>query len=386
MATAGQQATTGSTSSRPRDSSSRARASVEAGARRGSSSHRQVAAPRAADSARDSSRSFAGSFSRDRELSTTTSSIAVYRQQLVHRAEPLAKDAEVPSLTPGELDKAAALFRNFDTNADGVLDLNEFAMVMDKLCAITGASYAQEQIAAMFRQADLDASGVIDFNEFLCSMHKRQQLVHRAAAEKKAAAAEGVSTGELDGNAETDVLEAPSELTEGVPIVPVHPRSPPGSPSPPGSSSRHREEKSSSRHREEKPEGEERAGLDDAYRSLMLRKSTSAASKPLPEMPNDELDRLEILFRDCDANGDGTIDFDEFKSVLALLAEQTGKRYNVLQLKGMFRMADLDGSGSIDFNEFLHAQRRVRRSWGVAKSAALISLASATASAARRDA
>ncbi len=197
----------------------------------------------------------------------------------------------MPSLTPGELDKAAALFRNFDTNADGVLDLNEFAMVMDKLCAITGASYAQEQIAAMFRQADLDASGVIDFNEFLCSMHKRQQLVHRAAAEKKAAAAEGVSTGELDGNAETDVFEAPSELTEGVPIVPVHPRSPPGSPSPPGSSSRHREEK---------PEGEERAGLDDAYRSLMLRKSTSAASKPLPEMPNDELDRLEILFRDCD--------------------------------------------------------------------------------------
>ena len=205
----------------------------------------------------------------------------------------------MPSLTPGELDKAAALFRNFDTNADGVLDLNEFAMVMDKLCAITGASYAQEQIAAMFRQADLDASGVIDFNEFLCSMHKRQQLVHRAAAEKKAAAAEGVSTGELDGNAETDVLEAPSELTEGVPIVPVHPRSPPGSPSPPDGSS--------SRHREEKPEGEERAGLDDAYRSLMLRKSTSAASKPLPEMPNDELDRLEILFRDCDANGDGTI-------------------------------------------------------------------------------
>ena len=91
----------------------------------------------------------------------------------------------------------------------------------------------------------------------------------------------------------------------------------------------------------------------------------------------------------------------------------------MLQLKGMFRMADLDGSGSIDFNEFLYgaelspqfrsdlacpappsrpphpfqpslsppqAQRRVRRSWGVAKSAALISLASATASAARRDA
>ena len=81
---------------------------------------------------------------------------------------------QVPALTAGELDKAAALFRNFDANADGVLDLNEFAMVMDKLCAITGASYAQEQIAAMFRQADLDASGVIDFNEFLFLQKRRQ--------------------------------------------------------------------------------------------------------------------------------------------------------------------------------------------------------------------
>ena len=34
-----------------------------------------------------------------------------------------------------------------------------------------------------------------------------------------------------------------------------------------------------------------------------------------------------------------------------LLSEQTGKRYNYLQLKGMFRLADLDNSGSIDFNE-----------------------------------
>ena len=144
-------------SSRPRDSSSRARASVEAGARRGSSSHRQVAAPRAADSARDSSRSFAGSFSRDREPSTTTSSIAVYRRSLCigqsprerrgggarktltpppalslpsrslptparallppphtpHRSlflPPLTPPWQVPPLTPGELDKAAACF------------------------------------------------------------------------------------------------------------------------------------------------------------------------------------------------------------------------------------------------------------------------------------
>ena len=37
----------------------------------------------------------------------------------------------------------------------------------------------------------------------------------------------------------------------------------------------------------------------------------------------------------------------------------------------MFRLADTDNSGSIDFTEFLHAQRRVKKNWGVAKSVAI---------------
>jgi len=57
---------------------------------------------------------------------------------------------------------------------------------------------------------------------------------------------------------------------------------------------------------------------------------------------------------------------------MELLAQQTGKKYNYLQLKGMFRLADTDNSGSIDFKEFLHAQRRVKKNWGVAKSAAIL--------------
>ena len=59
-------------------------------------------------------------------------------------------------------------------------------------------------------------------------------------------------------------------------------------------------------------------------------------------------------------------------SCMELLAQQTGKKYNYLQLKGMFRLADTDNSGSIDFKEFLHAQRRVKKNWGVAKSAAIL--------------
>ena len=74
-------------------------------------------------------------------------------------------------------------------------------------------------------------------------------------------------------------------------------------------------------------------------------------------MDSDQLDQLEVLFRHSDANGDGVVDFNEFKNVMSVLGQQTGRSYNFLQLKGLFRLADLDGSGSIDFNEFLHVTR-----------------------------
>ena len=118
------------------------------------------------------------------------------------------------------------------------------------------------------------------------------------------------------------------------------------------------------------------------------------------------MDQLEALFKECDINGDGVVDFEEFRRVMDLLSgqvrvrvrvrararararvrlgfrrvmdllyrashrasppprpprPQTGKKYNYLQLKAMFRLADLDNSGSIDFNEFLHAQRRAEK-------------------------
>ena len=79
------------------------------------------------------------------------------------------------------------------------------------------------------------------------------------------------------------------------------------------------------------------------------------------------------------------VDFHEFKGVMEQLGKTTGKKYNVLQLRGLFRMADLDGSGSIDFNEFIHAQRRMKKSWGTAKSATMLAMA-ASAQAKQREA
>ena len=73
------------------------------------------------------------------------------------------------------LDRAAAHFRDFDTNQDGVLDLGEFVEVMEKLTALSGTGYTDAQMRLMFEQVDLDGSGLIDFNEFLVAQHKRRK-------------------------------------------------------------------------------------------------------------------------------------------------------------------------------------------------------------------
>eukprot|EP00966_Prymnesium_polylepis_P300593 6946827-Prymnesium_polylepis.1 len=41
--------------------------------------------------------------------------------------------------------------------------------------------------------------------------------------------------------------------------------------------------------------------------------------------------RGQALFREVDKNGDGVVDFNEFKVVMGVLGQQTGKTYNFLQ-------------------------------------------------------
>ena len=44
------------------------------------------------------------------------------------------------------------------------------------------------------------------------------------------------------------------------------------------------------------------------------------------QVSEEELDMLEMLFKNADTNSDGVVDFAEFRALMDELAEKTGKR------------------------------------------------------------
>lgn len=75
------------------------------------------------------------------------------------------------------------------------------------------------------------------------------------------------------------------------------------------------------------------------------------ASKPISKKDNplgDRTDELRENFTECDQNGDGRIQFDEFETLLTNLGAQTSTEENRLG----FSEVDTDKDGSISFEEF----------------------------------
>jgi len=97
-----------------------------------------------------------------------------YRELLKNRMASTNK-APVPEIEASELDTLESLFHGADTNADGVVDFNEFRDVMDLLAKTTGKRYNTLQLRGLFRMADLDGSGSIDFNEFIHAQRRMRK-------------------------------------------------------------------------------------------------------------------------------------------------------------------------------------------------------------------
>ena len=87
--------------------------------------------------------------------------------------------------------------------------------------------------------------------------------------------------------------------------------------------------------------------------NVMPRAMSESLAEIRMEIPDDVKSQLEVVltyfFGKYDMNGDGTIDFDEFRRVMIDLHEDM----SLEQLTHAFGKADIDKSGAIDFNEFV---------------------------------
>ncbi|WP_412075638.1 EF-hand domain-containing protein [Streptomyces xanthophaeus] len=60
-------------------------------------------------------------------------------------------------------DKVRAVFREWDTDDDWLVDVHEFCGGMGRL---TGRTRSQEELVRLFRETDVDGDGLISLPEF----------------------------------------------------------------------------------------------------------------------------------------------------------------------------------------------------------------------------
>merc|ERR1719453_2184079 len=77
------------------------------------------------------------------------------------------EDGALAMPTQQEIATIEMLFHDFDVSGDGVIDLDEFQLVMELASGFTGRHYSTRHIATAFKHADRDHSGGVDFNEFI---------------------------------------------------------------------------------------------------------------------------------------------------------------------------------------------------------------------------
>lgn len=75
-------------------------------------------------------------------------------------------------LSKEEMDNYREAFANYDKNGDGTIDENELMYVMRSL----GENPSEDQMAYIMHEMDTDANGVIDFEEFLIAMAERRLM------------------------------------------------------------------------------------------------------------------------------------------------------------------------------------------------------------------
>ena len=83
-------------------------------------------------------------------------------------------------MTKEDRNELLDLFRQFDTNGDGVLSKQE---VMEGYKAYLGDMEAEKEAERIMQEVDLDKSGTIDYNEFILAALNRQKVLNKEKLE-----------------------------------------------------------------------------------------------------------------------------------------------------------------------------------------------------------
>lgn len=311
--------------------------------------------------------------------------------------------APLVELSSDELREARRAFAQADSDGNGVLDREEFGRLLRQ---VSKREFTTVQIDGLYARADVDGSGTISFGEFV-----QMQLKHRTAHDAAALASlalwaerESVggstptahahpSAGAAGAGASGLVAAIGSGISNAFGFASAEEARSEGAEGAEAAASATAGGGTAAGGRRAfkrgstmpafahgaigRAAGEEETRVDESYRELRQRAITSKVKEM--EVSTAELDKLELLFQRADLNLDGKIDFQEFKQVMAMLGETTGKKYSAFYLKTLFIFADIDKSGYIDWNEFLHAQRRLKKNLGQEQSESFLSLAMQTA-------
>lgn len=68
---------------------------------------------------------------------------------------------------------------------------------------------------------------------------------------------------------------------------------------------------------------------------------------------------IEAIMKGVDANKDGTIDFDEFLSLMSRRSKVTGAEMEEDELRHVFKVFDKDGNGTINLEELKTVMRNL---------------------------
>jgi len=183
------------------------------------------------------------------------------------------------------------VFRQFDENKDGVIAPDEFRKGLSNF----GFQVDDAQFAQLMKTVDADGSGQIEYNEFAASLLQADDTTL--------------------GIGENEVAKTSCKATYAAKSVP-------------------------------KQGSTKTRGL-----GMLPRDDIMVVLQEKVELKNTRIDRI---FRQFDADHDGTIDHGEFRTGLA---NAFNFSMNDEQFKALVRRVDHDGSGKIDYNEFANTFR-----------------------------